>query len=118
MTATPSLSVGTQSAASEDVVLNANVRHRNRTVTGCAAKIASTVAHENLPNFNQEGNSMKIVSINAKNTKNANEVAFNVDAPPTAGVMDKISYGSYLFGSKTGSCMHGRVKTIPRLAKW
>ena len=60
---------------------------------------------------------MKIVSINAKNTKNANEVAFNVDAPPTAGVMDKISYGNLSIRFEDG-LLHGRVKTIPRLAKW
>jgi len=36
---------------------------------------------------------MKIISINAKETVNAHRVAFNVDAPPAAGVMENIAYG-------------------------
>ena len=36
---------------------------------------------------------MKILSINANHTVDTNNVAFNVDAPPAAGVMEKIKYG-------------------------
>jgi hypothetical protein len=37
---------------------------------------------------------MKIISINAQHTKSQHDVAFNVDIPPAAGVMEKISYGN------------------------
>ena len=60
---------------------------------------------------------MKILSINAMNTKSAHEVAFNVDAPPAAGVMDKVSYGQFVISFEDG-LLHARSrKEHPEIGK-
>lgn len=52
---------------------------------------------------------MKIVSINSENTKSTHEVAFNVDAPPAAGVMEKISFGQLSIRFEDGF-LHARAR--------
>ena len=59
---------------------------------------------------------MKIVSINAASTKSAHQVAFNVDSPPTPGVMEKISYGKLSIRFEDG-LLHVSAKDGPAISK-
>lgn len=60
---------------------------------------------------------MKIVSINSKYTKSTHEVAFNVDTPPAAGVMEKISYGQLSIRFEDGLLYARSSNDHPEISK-